>query len=284
MRRSKRVRPLSRRRPSSSRSGESPLAFLAIARVSTIGPTAQRFVALRRSIGNKTLDGVKMSVVRMGPRRAVLCCGLLAIALAAPLDAAAQAPTNPSLNAQLLVGARQGDLAQVERVLGAGAAPESRNRLGKTALILAAEKGNLAIVEAMLKGGADVNQASLEGVTPLMAASYAGAAPVVKRLLAAGAKSDARDRMNKPAMVYAAGQGSAAAVDALLASGIDIDAAYEHGLTALMWAAGQGQADAVRLLLARGAKRDLRDDRGLTAVEIARQTKHDDVAEAIAKP
>ena len=51
-----------------------------------------------------------------------------------------------------------------------------------------------------------------------------------------------------------------------------------------MWAAGQGQADAVRLLLERGAKRDLRDDRGLTAAEIARQTNHDDVAEAIAKP
>jgi ankyrin repeat protein len=266
------------------RGGASPLAFLAIARVSTIGPTDQRFVALRRNIENKTLDGVKMSVFRTMPRAAAFCSGLLAFALAAPLDAAAQTPTNPSLNAQLLVGARQGDLAQVERVLAAGASPASRNRLGKTALILAAEKGNLAIVEAVLKAGADVNQASLEGVTPLMAASYAGASSVVKRLLEAGAKTDARDRMNKPAMVYAAGQGSAGAIDALLASGIDVDTAYEHGLTALMWAAGQGQADAVRLLLARGAKRDLRDDRGLTAAEIARQTNHVDVAEAIVKP
>ncbi len=148
-----------------------------------------------------------------------LRAGLLALALAAPLGAGAQAPSNPSLNAQLLVGARQGDLAQVERVLAAGASPSSRNRLGKTALLLAAEKGNLAIVEAMLKAGADVDQASIEGVTPLMAASYAGAAPVVKRLLAAGAKTDLVDRMNKPAMVYAAGQGSAAAIDALLALG-----------------------------------------------------------------
>jgi ankyrin repeat protein len=263
---------------------QSPLAFLTIARVSTIGLTDQRFVALRRSIRNNTLDGVMMDVSRTGPRAAVLCSGLLAFALAAPFDAAAQTPSNPSLNAQLLVGARQGDLAQVERVLAAGASPASRNRLGKTALILAAEKGNLAIVEAVMKAGADVNQASLEGVTPLMAASYAGAAPVVKRLLEAGAKTDARDRMNKPAMVYAAGQGDAATVDALLSSGIDVDVAYEHGLTALMWAAGQGQADAVRLLLARGAKRDLRDDRGLTAAEIARQTNHVDVADAIARP
>jgi hypothetical protein len=99
-----------------------------------------------------------------------------------------------------------------------------------------------------------------------------------------GAKTDARDRMNKPAMVYAAGQGNADTIDALLAAGIGIDTAYEHGLTALMWAAGQGQADSVRLLLARGAKRDLRDDRGLTAAEIARQTNHVDLADAIARP
>jgi hypothetical protein len=43
-------------------------------------------------------------------------------------------------------------------------------------------------------------------------------------------------------------------------------------------------ADCLAVLLARGAKRDLRDDRGLTAAEIARQTNHADVAEAIAKP
>src|SRR5678816_2372662 len=142
---------------------------------------------------------VRQAISMAGTLRA----GLVALALAAPFAAGAQAPSNPTLNAQLLVGARQGDLAQVERVLAAGASPSSRNRLGKTALLLAAEKGNLAIVEAMLKSGADVNQASLEGVTPLMAAAYAGAAPVVKRLLAAGAKTDMRDRMNKPAMVYA---------------------------------------------------------------------------------
>jgi len=79
--------------------------------------------------------------IRVRPRFPSLrACGavLLALALAAPFGAGAQAPSNPTLNAQLLVGARQGDLAQVERVLAAGAAPSSRNRLGKTALLLAA--------------------------------------------------------------------------------------------------------------------------------------------------
>ena len=54
----------------------------------------------------------------------------------------AQTATNPNLNAQLLVAARNGDLKAVERTLAQGAAPNSRNRLGKTPLLMASEKGN----------------------------------------------------------------------------------------------------------------------------------------------
>ena len=95
--------------------------------------------------------------------RSVLLRACMLAALAVSSFASAQAPSNPTLNAQLLVGARQGDLAQVQRVLEAGASPASRNRLGKTALLLAAEKGNLAIVEAVLQKGADVNRIQPEG-------------------------------------------------------------------------------------------------------------------------
>ena len=54
--------------------------------------------------------------------------------------AQAQADANLSVNAQLLAAARQNDMAQVERTLTQGAAPNSRNRLGKTALLLAPRK------------------------------------------------------------------------------------------------------------------------------------------------
>ena len=110
----------------------------------------------------------------------------------------AQTPGNPAINAQLLVGARQNDLAQVERVLAQGAAPNSRNRLGKTALLIAAEKGNLALATRMLSVGADVNLASLERVTPLMAASYSGQAALVKLLLDAGAQTAPVDSPSFP--------------------------------------------------------------------------------------
>ena len=63
---------------------------------------------------------------------------------------AAQTTSNTIPNAQLLVAARHGDLKAVERAPAQGAAPNSRNRLGKSPLLLAAEKVNLELAELML--------------------------------------------------------------------------------------------------------------------------------------
>ena len=94
--------------------------------------------------------------------QAVLAMALLAANLGGSVRA--QTATNPNINAQLLVAARQSDLSALERSLGRGAAPNSRNRLGRTALLMAAEKGHAGMAERLLAAGADVNLASLEGV------------------------------------------------------------------------------------------------------------------------
>ena len=57
--------------------------------------------------------------------------------VAAP--ALAQSESNPSVNAQLLVAARNTDLEAVKKSLDRGAAPNSRNRLGKTSLYISIE-------------------------------------------------------------------------------------------------------------------------------------------------
>ena len=113
---------------------------------------------------------------------AIGCLGV-AFSATAQVDAPAQqSSVSPlSQNAQLLVSAREGNVAQVVRLLDQGAIVNSRNRLGKTPLLMACEKGNTALAEAALKAGADVNLASVEGVTPLMAASYSGHAGIVRR-------------------------------------------------------------------------------------------------------
>ena len=138
-------------------------------------------------------------------------CRLLAFlfACSAGLSAPAwaQSESNPSVNAQLLVAARNTDLEAVKKSLDRGAAPNSRNRLGKTSLYISIEKNRIDIARILIEAGADVNLPSLEKATPLIAASYAGSLPFVDLLLQHGAKHEPTDRLHKSALVYAAGMG-----------------------------------------------------------------------------
>ena len=102
-----------------------------------------------------------------------LVCLLCIPCLAAMYTPAQAEVSNLSLNAQLLLASRQADAAQVKRLLGLGAAADSRNRLGKTALLMACERGDVALAELLLDRGASAAIASVAGVTPLMAASTA---------------------------------------------------------------------------------------------------------------
>ena len=95
----------------------------------------------------------------------------------------AQTEITPGVNAQLIVAARQGDLAGIQKSLALGAAPNSRNRMGKTPLFLGIEKNRQDMVQLMLDSGADVNMATVEMVTPLIAAAYAGNVQIVDLLL-----------------------------------------------------------------------------------------------------
>jgi ankyrin repeat protein len=167
--------------------------------------------------------------------QAMLALGAVAAVLSN--GAQAQAPTHPNLNAQLLVAARQGDLNALERSIASGAAPNSRNRLGKTALLIAAEKGNLDMAQRMLAAGADVNLASLEGVTPLMAAAFGGHAAIA-----------AAYEQRLTALMWAAGQGQGEAVKLLLARGAKTDLRDDRGLTAAQIAQQAGHAQIAQAL------------------------------------
>ena len=200
------------------------------------------------------------------------------VGLSLTSSAWAQAESNPNVNAQLLVAARNTDADAVKQSLARSAVPNSRNRLGKTSLYISIEKNRMDIAHMLIAAGADVNLPSLEKVTPLIAASYAGSLPFVDLLLKQGAKHEPTDRLHKSALVYAAGMGHSAVAERLLEAGAPIDLAPVDGLTPLMWAAGQGHAHTVKLFLAKGANPLLKDERGLTALDIAKEAKHPDIA------
>ena len=108
----------------------------------------------------------------------------LAMALAAPTlsgihRTAIAAEQDLSVNARLLLAARNADPAALARELKQGAAANARNRLGETALLIAIKKNELGMAATMLDAGTDINLAAVNGVTPLMAAAYAGQVPMV---------------------------------------------------------------------------------------------------------
>ena len=185
--------------------------------------------------------------------------------------AALAADEDLSTNARFLMAARNADSAALQRELAAGAAVNSRNRLGESALVIVLKKNRSDLANALIDAGADVNQAALNGITPLMAAAYAGDNAIVKRLIEKGADLRATDRLQKNAMVYAAGEGRTDIVLTLIAAGMTANDVYANDLTPLMWAAGFGKTATVRALLEAGADPSRKDNRGKTAADIARE-------------
>jgi ankyrin repeat protein len=207
----------------------------------------------------------------LGLRFAVL--GFACLFAFAPSSSIAQG-VELSVNARLLAAARNDDAAGIDRALRDGAAIDSRNRLGESALLIVLKRHRPDLALRLIDAGANVNQPAINGVTPLMAAAFEGNTDVARVMLDKGADTAALDRLQKNAMTYAAGEGRTDVVRLLIASGVDPNAVYRNDLTALMWAAGNGHTETVEALLAAGAKRDLRDNRGKSALDMAREEGH----------
>src|SRR5437868_14650136 len=86
-----------------------------------------------------------------------------AAAISCALGALA-AESDLSVNARLLLAARNSDAAGIDRALSAGASPDARNRLGETALVIALKKKDIPNARRMLEAGTNVNQPALNGI------------------------------------------------------------------------------------------------------------------------
>src|SRR2546425_12664724 len=85
-------------------------------------------------------------------RRTLIRKLALSLCLLAPVSAGAQ---DLSPNAQILVAARQGDLAAAKRLLEDGAAGNSRNRPGGTPPLIALENGHQNVAPPRVGKGRD---------------------------------------------------------------------------------------------------------------------------------
>jgi 1-deoxy-D-xylulose-5-phosphate reductoisomerase len=100
---------------------------------------------------------------------------VLAVLLASALGGAqAQEPIpEKSLNVQLLEFAKRSEDARARKVLDAGAAPDSRNRQGETALFMFARDGNLAAVTLLVGRGASVDLYAIRAIADARSLSAA---------------------------------------------------------------------------------------------------------------
>jgi len=210
----------------------------------------------------------------------------------------------------LIAAVEAGDLSRVQRLLEAGASPDSRNEKAIPALVLAAGRKNAAIVKALLGKGADVHSTASNaaenvldapvvwfaaaygsaetlrlilqagagpdtreghGVTPLMAAAYRGNTETIPVLIEAKADLKARDLKERTALMWAADGGRYEAARLLLDAGAEVDALGEQKSAALMYAAQRGADDVIALLVERGADLNRKAAPGLTALDLAKQ-------------
>ena len=174
--------------------------------------------------------------------------------LLATLLPALAGPGVAAQDARLLDAARAADSTGVIALLEQGAAANTRQADGATALHWAAHWDAAAMAEALLRAGADVDAANDFGATPLWLACLNGSEAMVAALLAAGADANAALPSGETVLMTASRTGSMEAVRLLAAHGADLNAReHTRGQTALMWAVAQRHPDVAAALIALGA-------------------------------
>lgn len=148
--------------------------------------------------------------------------------------------TKPDPNA-LFAAIRKGDVAEVKRLLDAGADPNRRE----------------ALVTPPRLATRDPGGKPYEGDTPLFVAVGYQAVPIVRLLLERGANPNGRSQWGKTALMEAMRADTTDIAHLLLDRGAKVDIGDERGNTALVEVSGYpDRTKHIALLLARGANPD----------------------------
>ncbi len=166
------------------------------------------------------------------------------------LGAVVSAQTEPSRDA-LFAAIRRGSATDTERLLKAGASPNSVDVDGTPAIMAATLFGDADLVKLLLDRGADPNRAGVGGNTALMWA--VPDAHKVRLLLDHGANVNARSETDRTAFLVAASYPRTVDVLRLLLDrGADMRAQDRASASALALAVRSADVDVVRFLVDRG--------------------------------
>jgi type II secretory pathway predicted ATPase ExeA len=148
----------------------------------------------------------------------------------------------PRQVAALLAVAREGQVADLSRLLASGVPANVRDANGFTPLMLAVVSGHLPAARALLDGGALVNARNPGGITPIMLAVINERPEVLTLLLERGADVNAQSGTGWTALTFAAWKGDADLVRVLLGHGANPTALDKQRWTPLDYAAGKARS------------------------------------------
>ena len=191
-----------------------------------------------------------------------------------------------------------GDVAEVKRLLRAGADVSLANNYGATPMSLAAEVGNTEMLKVLLEAGANADSPNPDGQTALLAVARTGNVEAAQLLLDHGATVDAREKWGgQTALMWASARRHPEMMQLLIAKGADVNARsidrnYQRhvtaegrpksldsgGLTPLLYAARENCVACVEVLLENGADIDLPDPDGVSPLLVAIMNANWDLA------
>ena len=208
---------------------------------------------------------------------------------------------NPDGSTPLQWAVYKGDVAEVRRLLRAGANVSLANNYGATPMSLAAEVGNADMLKVLLEAGANVESPNADGQTALLAVARTGNVEAAKLLLDHGAAVDAKEKFGgQTALMWASARRHPEMMQLLIARGADVNAAstdrnYQRhvtaegrpknldsgGLTPLLYAARENCAACVDVLLKNKVDIDLPDPDGVSPLLLAIMNANWDLAKQL---
>ena len=208
---------------------------------------------------------------------------------------------SPDGSTPLMWAVYRGDVAQVKKLLKAGARVDEGNDYGATPMQMAATLGNTAILKLLLDHGANADSPNPEGQTALMAVARTGNVEAAKLLISHGATVDARERWgDQTALMWASARRHPQMMELLISGGADVNArsAWRNwerhvtaesrakrtntgGLTPLMYAARENCGACVEVLLKHHVDVDKPDPDGVAPVTFAILNDNWDIAKRL---
>jgi uncharacterized protein len=257
----------------------------------TVAARRRRWVAAAALVA--VLPGAAVSIGARSPAEAFGVSGASRQAHPAKVDPSRRAEDvnhrNVDGSTPLQWAVYAGDIAEVKRLLRAGADVALANNYGATPMSLAAEVGHTEILKLLLEAGADANSPNPDGQTALLTVARTGKVEAAQLLLGHGATVDAREKWGgQTALMWASARRHPEMMQLLISKGADINARsidrnYQRhvtaegrpknldsgGLTPLLYAARENCTACVEVLLKNRADIDLPDPDGVSPLLVA---------------